>query len=265
MNHKTDSTKSTDVNEIMNKPFSTSYCLSKELKKLEIDPDIKLALNEMNAKVVLPRKDSPNRNKANIYISSATHISGLYRICYLKIGESSIELSEYRGARGDRFSGFFNILINMLLKRDLIRNDDIKIRIPVKRLNALIECINIISSKAEKSQYILKETSLTYPRIHNSILYQLTISYFEEKIADATEGNSYTKENDHVISYDKNTVEACKNIDSLYKSLVENAEENYETNIQELKIIKEHLDMRMKKCESIGELLNEVKELDYKF
>lgn len=172
--------KEMEFSKKMYKRFYKDYDKQREFEKLEIESDVKNQLLNMNAKITLPKVDKKKRNRLNVYTASAELLTGVDRICYLKIDEEQIEVCEYKGARGDRFSGYYRILLGMLKKRGISDNGNANIILSINQLGCIIECVNIVSHAAICNKYRLVETDLKYPRTYGGVKYELPISYYEE-------------------------------------------------------------------------------------
>ena len=272
--------------EMMNKKFSSSYKLEREIERLDVNQDIKSKLTEMRAKIILPKNNNNKRNKLNVYIESAEYIDGLHRICYLRIENDKIEINEYRGARGDRFSGFYKILTKLLVERKLFEmGNTISIIMPIDQLEGLIGCFNAISIAAAKGYYELKETNLTYPRIFESKYYDLKISYFEEKKnfseldrddcgedeirLDRCEADYliFDGSEQKIIEADKldlggealNGAEIIKSIEKIYRICVEGTGDQFVVNYNELKTIRRCVEEWMGECDNRRKMLEKIR------
>lgn len=272
--------------EMMNKKFSMSYKLEREIERLDVNQDIKSKLAEMKAKIILPKNNNNKRNKLNVYIETAEYIDGLHRICYLRIENDKIEINEYRGARGDRFSGFYKILVKLLMEKGLLEmGNTFSIIIPIDQLKGLIDCFNAISIAAVNGYYELKETNQTYPRIFDSKYYDLKISYFEEakkfsesdKDACGEDGIRLDRnEADYLILdgcpqkvMEVNTLEQgggalygaeiVKGIEKIYRICVEGTGDQFVENYNELKTIKRCVEEWMGECDNRRKMLEKIR------
>lgn len=272
--------------EMMNKKIIPSYKLEGEIERLDIGQDIKSKLAEMRAKIILPKNNNNKWNKFNVYIETAEYIDGLHRICYLRIEDDKIVINEYKGARGDRFSGFYKIFIKLLMKKGLLETDNIaSIVIPIDQLDELIDCFNTISIAAAKGYYKLKETNLTYPRIFESKYYDLKISYFEDAKNNLNpERYNCGEEEIGLVSSEKellnidgieqkiietNKLEQksdmlcgaaiIKHIEKIYQICVEGTGDQFVENYNELKDIKKCVEERMEECDNRRKMLEKIR------
>lgn len=159
--------------------FTSSYHIEKEVDKLDLQNEAKELLKHIEGFIVLTKKNNELRDSFNIYIKGAEIASGTNRICYMKIDENTIELKEYKGARGDRFSAYY-LILEEVMKECGVRSQ-IDGNYLISDLEKIIQCINKVNSLNIKENFVLKETGKTYPRIYKGKSYQLPIFYFVKR------------------------------------------------------------------------------------
>lgn len=165
----------------INEPFSPTYNHESIIGKLEISDIVKKQLLLLNAKCYLPRTNDRKKNRLNIYVNTATHIGGLERICYLKIETGCLEINEYRGSRGDRFSGYYHILLKRLQRQGIAIINKRSVILDISQINQLVECINQISESQLLATFTLEKTNTCFSRTVGKNTQQLPICYYREK------------------------------------------------------------------------------------
>ncbi|MCH1981191.1 hypothetical protein MCG98_01190 [Ruminococcus sp. OA3] len=164
-----------------NENFRLNYTLEKNVAKLELEDWIKKRLLNLKAKIALPKHNNKTRNRMNLHVPSAENTGGLERICYLKIENGSIELDEYRGPRGDRFSGYYRLLLEYLTKQKIVSDEKQDISIDIQYLDQFIDCVNQVCVESEKENFQLMDSGSTYPRIIQRVNYDFPVLYYARR------------------------------------------------------------------------------------
>lgn len=189
-----------DLRKEMDVPFASSYHIEKEVDKLDLQEEVKELLKGIEGFIVLTKKNNELRDSFNIYIKDAEIASGINRICYMRIDKNTIELKEYKGARGDRFSAYYLIL------EEVMKSCGIKSQIDgnylISDLENIIQCINKVNGLSTRENYILKDTGRTYPRIYKGKSYQLPIFYFVKEDSQEVKGEKIQEDWLRAISRD---------------------------------------------------------------
>ena len=160
--------------------FLRNYKLKEEIKKLELPENIKEQLTLSDIRIILPKKDAAKKNnRFNVFVSGATEISGEQRICYMEIEETDIILTEFKGARGDRYSGFYKILIALLDGRIDYTNETNKIILKLQDLERLLNVFNEISNIYRNKNCIVRTESETFCKKIGGKVYEYPIKYYE--------------------------------------------------------------------------------------
>lgn len=162
------------------KYFKKKYSLQKEIEKLDLSDKIKAQLSMANIKIFLPKKDiSKKNNRINVFVSGALEISGEYRICYLEIDEDDIKITEFKGARGDRYSGFYKILEAFLNRQVEYKKENNKLILKIQELEHLLNVFNDISCLYKDGQCKLRSTKKTFTKKINGVCYEYPVKYYE--------------------------------------------------------------------------------------
>lgn len=206
MNNKMKTSDFENLRKEMDIPFTSTYHIEKEVEKLDLNREEKNLLKSIEGYIVLAKKNDGPRDSFNIYIKGAERASGIYRVCYMRIAENNIELKEYKGARGDRFSAYYLILEEIMNSGGVKSQADGNYSI--RDLELIIQCINRVNSFAEEKEYSLRNTGKTYPRIYKGETYKLPILYYvkEEK-----------KELDEEKTQEVRLSEIGKELEALYR------------------------------------------------
>lgn len=169
-------------NKNAEKTFSKKYELESIIEKLEIPYEIKTKLKGIKAKIVLPKKGKNEKvDRFNVYVKNAKVINGEERICYIKIAEPQIIITEYKGARGERFSGLYPLLREQLKRIDGYEERENKVFLSSEKIDDLIKCISKINEFYEDNELILKRSNKSYIKYVNGEKKEMPISYFEYK------------------------------------------------------------------------------------
>ena len=114
-----------------------------QIDRLEIPAKMKEVLKNANIKVVLPKKSGDRKkNRFNVYITDAIEITGEQRICNIEIEDTYIEIMEYKGARGDRYSGFYKMLLQFLKKENIqYTKKDNKLIFGIHQINEILKIL----------------------------------------------------------------------------------------------------------------------------
>lgn len=169
-------------NKNVEKTFSKKYELESIIEKLEVPFEIKTKLKGIKAKIVLPKKGKNEKiDRFNVYVKNAKVINGEERICYVKIAEPQIIITEYKGARGERFSGLYPLLREQLKKIDGYEEKENKGWLSSKKIDDLIKCISKVNELYENNELVLKRSNKSYIKHVNGEKQEMPISYFERK------------------------------------------------------------------------------------
>lgn len=161
--------------------FTAEYNLGKEIEKLEIADAYKEKLIGANIKIALPKKvEDKKNNRLNVYIADAKDIGGEQRICYLTVGDENIEIIEYKGARGDRYSGFYKILLELMEEKEIpVTNEENRKVVNLEFIDDIVEIFEKISDGYRKNEYVLKDTGETFSKTLGGQVYEYPIRYYE--------------------------------------------------------------------------------------
>lgn len=224
-----------------NENFSLNYTLEKNVGKLELEDWIKKRLLNLEAKITLPKHNNKPRNRMNLHIPSAENIGGLNRICYLKIENGNIELDEYRGPRGDRFSGYYRLLLDCLIKQEIVSDEKQDISIDIQHLDQFIDCVNQICEASEKESFQLMDSGSTYPRIIQRVNYDFPVLYYAEKDLPAAPPSQRPE---------PSPLERMQeDIHSIYAACVKGDWDEFSYNIKELQDVRKQIDEVLEICE----------------
>ena len=160
--------------------FLKDYSLPQEVEKLDLSEKIKYQLSVANIRILLPKKDiSKKNNRFNVFVSGASEISGEYRICYLEIDEDDIKITEFKGARGDRYSGFYKMLEAFLNRQVEYKKENNKLIFKIQELERLLNVFNDISCLYKDGQCELRSTEKTFTKKIGGGRYECPIKYYE--------------------------------------------------------------------------------------
>ncbi len=168
------------IRENMDTKFPVSYQIDREIRKLAIDESIKGVLHGIDGYIVLSKKNGTPKNSFNVFAKNAKLSNGLYRICYVQIAADHIEVREYKGSRGDRFSAYYPVLKEAMEKEGILHKAEDKY--PISDLERIIKCINWVSDMSLTEKYVLQDTGKTYSRIFDGTQYDLPILYYVKKV-----------------------------------------------------------------------------------
>ena len=162
------------------KCFLKEYSLQKEIEKLDLSEKIRDQLSVANIRILLPKKDiSKKNNRFNVFVSNASEISGQYRICYLEIDEDDIKIAEFKGARGDRYSGFYKMLKTFLYGQVEYKKENNKLILKIQELERLLNIFNDISYLYKDGKCEIRSTTKTFTKKIGGESYECPIKYYE--------------------------------------------------------------------------------------
>ena len=119
-------------------------------------------------------------NRLNVYIADAKDIGGEQRICYLTVGDENIEIFEYKGARGDRYSGFYKILLELMEEKEIpVTNEENRKVVNLEFIDDIVKIFEKISDGYRKNEYVLKDTGETFSKTLGGQVYEYPIRYYE--------------------------------------------------------------------------------------
>ena len=237
------------------KYFNVDYDLKEEVEKLEVSEIIKEKLICANIKITLPKKSKDKKNnRLNIYVQAAKEIGGEQRICFLAIEETYIEIMEFKGSRGDRYSGFYNLLLCFLKGDNNFQREGRKLKLDIRYMDQLIKTFNSISDAFENNRCILKDTSTAFSKKIDGEIYEIPIKYYE--IID----NNKCEETKEICTF---IDEMKKHIDIQCKLLVEGTGDQFINTYKELLSIQKYLEKKLNENKGRKEALEEVRKIKF--
>lgn len=219
--------------------FLKDYNLLKEVEELDLPEKIKAQISAANIRILLPKKDlTKKNNRFNVFVSEAAEICGEYRICYLEIDEYEIKITEFKGARGDRYSGFYKILMNFLKEQIEYKNEKNKIILKIQELESLLNIFGNISCLYKDRKCEVRNTVDTFTKKIGGITYECPVKYYE--LID----NKIDKESDVVH---KTWIDIRKEIDKQCEVLIEGTGDQFVSTYKELQQTKRYLEKILNK------------------
>ena len=214
--------------------FLRDYSLQKEVEKLDLSEKIRAQLNLANIRILLPKKDiSKKNNRFNVFVSEALEISGEYRVCYLEIDECDIKIAEFKGARGDRYSGFYKMLVAFLDGQVEYKNEKNKLILKIQELERLLNIFNDISCLYKDGKCEVRSTAKTFTKKIGGESCEYPIKYYE--LID----NKIGKELDVIH---KTWIDIRTEIEEQCKVLIEGTGDQFVSAYKEIQQMKQYLE-----------------------
>lgn len=223
-----------------------------QIDRLEIPAKMKEVLKNANIKVVLPKKSGDRKkNRFNVYITDAIEITGEQRICNIEIEDTYIEIMEYKGARGDRYSGFYKMLLQFLKKENIqYKKKDNKLIFGIHQINEILKILEEINNTYIEGKCVLKDTKITFIKKMGENEYKCPVKYYE------VEDNMVTVEEKNMDMFWE---DMKYRMDDKCKLLVEGTGNQFVEIYAHFKEMRDYIENIMAECEGRKKLLEKMR------